>query len=92
MASGPLLSESLARFLLNRSSNNTDVDPMYAPQSIREENPLKKIAKESLEKPGMYLIALRTHLGRGKTMLGDVLDTVAEALPTQNKIGEPDEA
>jgi hypothetical protein len=64
---------------------------MYVPQSIREES-LKKFAKESLEKPGMYLIALRTHLGRGKTMLGNVLNSVAEALPKPRKAGEPDEA
>jgi len=64
---------------------------MYVPESIREENPLKKFAKASLEKPGMYLIALRTHLGRGKTMIGDVLDSVAEALPKPNKVSKPDE-
>jgi len=61
------------------------MDLMYAPDSIREENPLKKVAEEFSEKPGMYLIALRAHLGRGKAMIGTVLDSVADALPTPPK-------
>ena len=46
---------------------------MHAPQSKQESSPLEKFAKASLEKPGMYLIALRTHLGCGKAMIGRVI-------------------
>ena len=31
--------------------------------------------------PGIYLIALRAHLNRGKTALGDLVDSVTDALP-----------
>ena len=65
---------------------------MYLPDKIAEDNPLKKFAKASLEKPGMYLIALRTHLGRGKTAIGDVLESVADALPKPSKFQSTDEA
>ena len=46
-----------------------------------EENPLRKLAEASLEKSGMYLIALRAHLQRGKSALGHILDEVADSLP-----------
>jgi hypothetical protein len=52
---------------------------MHLPESIQEENPLKKFAKASLETPGMYLIALRTHMGRGRTLLGE--DSAEDTLP-----------
>ncbi|HTG45370.1 MAG TPA: hypothetical protein VK633_12640 [Verrucomicrobiae bacterium] len=65
---------------------------MYLPDKIWDQNPLKQIARASLEKPGMYLIALRAHLGRGKTMLGDMIDSVADALPQPGKLRRPDEA
>jgi hypothetical protein len=66
---------------------------MHVRQSIREEkNPLKKFAEASLEKPGMYLIALRTHIGRGKIALGNVLNSVAGVLPHPNKVQKADEA
>ena len=65
---------------------------MHLPHSNREKSPLKKFAQASLETPGMYLIALRAHLGRGKTMIGNVLDSVAHALPAPNKAQKPDEA
>ena len=65
---------------------------MHLPQDIREDNPLRKFARASLEKPGMYLIALRTHVGRGKTILGEVINSVAEALPKPTKFQETDEA
>jgi hypothetical protein len=66
---------------------------MHVPKPIREEqNPLTKFATASLEKPGMYLIALRTHLGRGKTALGNVINSVAGVLPHPNKVQKPDEA
>ena len=59
---------------------------------MQEENPLKKFAATSLETPGMYLIALRAHLGRGKTMIGEVLNSVADALPLDHDRREADEA
>ena len=65
---------------------------MYLPRTIREENPLKKVAEASLEKPGMYLIALRAHLNRGKAIIGNVLDSVAEALPPRPEAQKPDQA
>ena len=42
---------------------------------------MKKFAEASLEKPGMYLIALRAHLSKGKTIIGEALESVADALP-----------
>ncbi len=65
---------------------------MHLPDSIRAENPLKKFAEASLEKPGMYLIALRAHLAHSKTALGDVIHSVAEALPRPGSAQKPDEA
>ena len=82
----------LAQFLLNSSLKEADVDLMYMPRPIREENPLKKFAEASLEKPGMYLIALRAHLARGKTALGNVINSVAGALPHPPGIQKADEA
>lgn len=63
---------------------------MHMPPNLREKTPLKKIAEASLEKPGMYLIALRVHLNRGKSMIGDVLDTVADAFPKSAKVSSPE--
>jgi hypothetical protein len=47
----------------------------------RKENPLKKFSEAPLKRSGMYLIALRAHVGRGKTMIREMIDTVADALP-----------
>jgi hypothetical protein len=47
----------------------------------RKENPLKKFSEASLKQSGMYLIALRAHVGRGKTIIRDMIDSVADALP-----------
>ncbi len=65
---------------------------MHAPQKSREENPFRKLSQSSQENPGMYLIALRAHLGRGKSMISDMIDSVAEALPKATKLREADEA
>ena len=54
---------------------------MQLPQQLWEKTPLKKFAEGTLEAPGMYLIALRAHLNRGKTIIGDVLDSVSDAIP-----------
>jgi hypothetical protein len=59
---------------------------MSLPEKIWEENPLKHFAENSLKKPGMYLIALRAHLNRGKTMIGDMIESVADALPHPSKV------
>ena len=58
---------------------------MSSQQKVWERGPLKKFAEVSLEKPGMYLIALRTHLNKGKTMIGEALESVADALPKPAK-------
>ena len=34
----------------------------------------------------MYLIALRAHLGRGKSIIGEVIHSVADSLPVSDKI------
>ena len=65
---------------------------MSTPKHIWEENPLKKIAEASLEKPGMYLIALRAHLNKGKTAIDDMIDTVSESLPHPARFQKADEA
>lgn len=59
---------------------------MSSPEKNWEPTPLKKLAEASLEKPGMYLIALRAHLNRGKTMIGDVFESVADAFPKAVKV------
>ena len=58
---------------------------MSSPEKIWERGPLNKFAEASLEKPGMYLIALRAHLNKGKTMIGDVFESVADAFPKPSK-------
>ena len=63
---------------------------MHAPKTTQDRNPLTNFAKASLEKPGMYLIALRSHVGRGRTMIGQVLSSVARSLPQSEKVEEPD--
>lgn len=65
---------------------------MHSPENSWEEAPLRKLAEASLKKPGIYLIALRAHLSRGKTMIDDMLETVAESLPKSAVIGTQDEA
>ena len=63
---------------------------MHAPKTTQDRSPLTKFARASLEKPGMYLIALRSHVGRGKTMIGQVLSSVANSLPKAEKLEESD--
>jgi hypothetical protein len=58
---------------------------MSSPEKMWNESPLKKFAEDSLNKPGMYLIALRTHLSKGKTILGDMINSVADAIPQPGK-------
>jgi hypothetical protein len=76
--------------LLNLSQSFADVTDMHSPKSTQDRTPLTKFAKASLEKPGIYLIALRSHIGRGKTMIGQVLSSVAESLPRTKKVQEPE--
>lgn len=59
---------------------------MSSPKIKRKPAPLDKLAEASLEKPGMYLIALRAHLNRGKTMIGEVIHSVADAFPKSAKV------
>jgi hypothetical protein len=47
----------------------------------RKENSLKKLSESSSRHSGMYLIALRAHASRGRTMIREMIDSVAEALP-----------
>jgi hypothetical protein len=62
---------------------------MSSPKKNWERGPLKKFAEASLEKPGMYLIALRTHVSKGKTIIGDVFESVADAFPKRSKAPSP---
>lgn len=39
----------------------------------------------------MYLIALRSHVRRGKTIIGNMLDSVTVALPQPQKVQPADE-
>ena len=39
----------------------------------------------------MYLIALRTHLNRGKAIIGTMISSVADALPKPANLQNPDE-
>lgn len=59
---------------------------MLSPENNWECAPPKKFAEAPLEKPGMYLIALRAHLNKGKTIIGDVFESVAEAFPRPEKV------
>lgn len=45
------------------------------------ENPIRKLAEASLETPGMYLMALRTHIARSRSLITDVVDRVAASFP-----------
>ena len=38
----------------------------------------------------LYLIALRSHIGRGKSMIAQVVDSVVDTLPQPDKLPEPD--
>lgn len=62
---------------------------MSSPQKTLNQNPLAKLAEASVEKPGMYLIALRAHLNRGKMIIGDALESVADAFPKRAKVQSP---
>ncbi|HEV8542265.1 MAG TPA: hypothetical protein VGR78_07735 [Verrucomicrobiae bacterium] len=64
---------------------------MLSPKKAWEQNSLKKFAEASLKKPGMYLIALRTHLNCGKAMIGTMIESVTEALPKPANLQNPDE-
>ena len=57
----------------------------------RNDNPLKKLAESSLQKPGMYLIALRAHLNRGQALVSEMLDSVTDALPKPPKLQQPEQ-
>ena len=59
-------------------------------ESQEKNGPIQKIAQGAIEKPGMYLIALRAHLNRGKTIISDVFETVADVLPTPAKLRSSD--
>ena len=58
---------------------------MLSSEKSWEKNPIQNPEVGTVEKPGMYLIALRAHLNRGKSIIRDVFDTVSEALPTSAK-------
>ena len=64
---------------------------MPSPEKTWEKNPLQNLAEGAIEKPGMYLIALRAHLNRGKTIIRDVFDSVKESLPTAGNAGSSSE-
>jgi hypothetical protein len=63
---------------------------MHSPKTTQERTPLATSTKASIEKPGMYLIALRSHASRGKSIIGRVLSSVAESLPKPEKLREPE--
>lgn len=58
---------------------------MLSSEKSWEKNPIQNPEVGTVEKPGMYLIALRAHLNRGKSIIRDVFETVSEALPTPVK-------
>jgi hypothetical protein len=60
---------------------------MQSPINKRNLNSPNAQAESSTEKPGIYLIALRAHLNQGKTLIGDVLDSVANAFPQPPRLG-----
>jgi hypothetical protein len=60
---------------------------MSSPEKTWEKNPLQNLAEGTVDKPGMYLIALRAHLNRGKTIIRDVFESVSDALPSSTKAG-----
>jgi hypothetical protein len=45
---------------------------------------LAKIANDAAKAPGIYLMALRSHMQKGQKILGSILDSVAETLPSQD--------
>jgi len=63
---------------------------MLSSEKSWEKNPPQNLTEGAAEKPGMYLIALRAHLNRGRSIIRDVFDTVSEALPTSAKARSSD--
>jgi hypothetical protein len=65
-------------------------NPSFA---MQEENwkDHRKLAEQALQKPGMYLIALRAHLNRGQAIVSEMLDTVTDALPKPPKLQRPEQ-
>lgn len=49
-----------------------------APPILADQAPLKS--------PGIYLIALRAHLNRGKSIIGDLVESVTDAMPEPREI------
>jgi hypothetical protein len=64
---------------------------MLTSEKKPERNPIQKLAQGAIEKPGIYLIALRAHLNRGKTIIRDVFDSVTEVIPSSAKAGNTDQ-
>ena len=62
---------------------------MSVPSKLWDENPLKKLARQSLASPAMYLIALREHLNSGPRIMSDVVEMVSEHFPRPMPIAAP---
>ena len=63
---------------------------MSLSQKLWEENPLARLADNvRLKNPAMYLIALREHLNQGRTALGDMVNSVADAFPEPSSFLKP---
>lgn len=59
---------------------------------MSEAESLRAFADECVKSPAMYLMALRAHLNRGRSAIGEILHSVADALPRPGVASvEPDE-
>ena len=56
------------------------------PEKLSEAESIREFADECMKKPGMYLMALRTHLNSGQRVLGEMIHDVAAALPAPRRV------
>ena len=54
---------------------------MQSSEKLWEPAPGRTLADRPLERPGMYLIALRSYLNRGKASVGEILHDAAGDVP-----------
>jgi hypothetical protein len=56
------------------------------PKKMSEAESLRAFADQCVKSPAMYLMALRAHLNNGRTAIGDIIESVADALPRSSGV------
>ena len=61
------------------------------PEILDGGNPLLKPAEGTpLKDPGIYLIALRAHLNRGKSLANEIAQAAKESIPQARSFADPE--